>query len=211
MLNFNHGVCNQRAQKMSKNGSDHTDTLIRNLQLIAFLTRHYLEGCFQDETSNKPISFVHMNLLRILDTNPGKTVGDIAKFMDVSYPAATKTIDKLVRLGFLRRREDAGDRRIAHLHLTSSGKKIVERCVKQKRERVEIVIKAFGRENSERFNEQLNAFARQTVDAIPIQSKGCIHCGAFDPGTCFPKNVESSCGYLNGCKEIQDNAASRES
>ena len=66
---------------MDGNGKIEIDDFIRNLQLLAFLTRHYMEDRFIEEASEKPISFVHMNLLRILDSNPGQTVGDIAKFI----------------------------------------------------------------------------------------------------------------------------------
>ncbi len=179
------------------NGSSQTDSFIRNLQLMAFLTRHFLEGSYVDEVSDKPISFVHMNLLRILDKNPGKTVGDISKFMNVSYPAATKTIDKLVRLGFLRRREDSQDRRIAHLHLTPSGKKLVDKYINLKREQIDSVINQFGLDKAEQLNDHLSAFARKVVELNAIQPRGCIHCGAFDPGSCFPKKTEESCGYLD--------------
>ena len=133
---------------MPTNGKSGVDEFIRNLQLISHLTRHYIEGQWVDEASEKPLSFVHMNLLRILDEYPGQTVGDIAKYMHVSYPAATKTIDKLVRLGFLRRREDSKDRRIAHLHLTASGKKLVERYQELKRNQISSIMDSIGPEKS---------------------------------------------------------------
>ncbi len=181
---------------MKGNGSFETDSFIRNLQLLAFLTRHYIEERFVSEVSDKPISFVHMNLLRILEKHPGKTVGDIAKFMCVSYPAATKTIDKLVKLGFLRRREDSHDRRIAHLHLTQAGKRVVEKYSVMKRKAVEAVMNHFGMENAAKMNKQINLFARSVVDTLPIKSGVCMHCGAFDPEDCIATECDKKCGYL---------------
>jgi len=185
---------------MEGNGKLEVDEFIRNLQLLAFLTRHYLESQFVDEVAEKHFSFVHMNLLRILDTNPGLTVGDIAKFMSVSYPAATKTIDKLVRLGFLRRREDTHDRRIAHLHLTNSGKKMVDKYIDLKRDKILEVVDSFGRDSMRQLNTGMNQFARDVVDTIPIKSGVCIQCGAFSPDHCYPIEEEKKCGYLESTR-----------
>jgi len=185
---------------MNVNGETEVDDFIRNLQLIAFLTRHYLESRFVDDVTDKPISFVHMNLLRVLDSNPGQTVGDIAKFMNVSYPAATKTIDKLVRLGLLRRREDTHDRRIAHLHLTSSGKKMVDKYIDLKRVKMLEIIDKFGQDKMHGLRTSMNQFAREIVDTIPIKAGICMQCGAFSPDHCYPTEEEKKCGYLESTR-----------
>ncbi len=186
---------------MTTNGQLNVDEFIRNLQLLAFLTRHYVEGRFITDATEKPISFVHMNLLRILDQHPGRTVGDVAKYMNVSYPAATKTIDKLVKFGLLRRREDTQDRRIAHLHLTPAGKAMVEKYIVLKRDQIETVLDKFGLENAEQLNDHMHKFARNVVELIPIRAGVCMHCGAFDPEDCTPSVDEKSCGYLDNADE----------
>ncbi len=186
---------------MDGNGSYEIDEFVRNLQLLAFLTRHYIEARFVDDVTDKPISFVHINLLRILDEHPGRTVGDIARFMNVSYPAATKTVDKLVRLGLLRRREDPNDRRIAHLHLTSTGKRLVEKYAQLKREQIQQVINSFGKDRAIALGEQMRLFARHVVDSVPVRAGICLHCGAFDPKDCYTTESEKKCGYLESVSE----------
>jgi len=179
------------------NGELQVDEFTRNLQLIAFLTRHYIEGEFVAEATHKPISFVHMNLLRILGQNPGRTVGDVARFMNVSYPAATKTIDKLVRLRLVRRREDARDRRVAHLHLTSAGRRMVDKYIRVKREQIEGIIGRFGAAQASELNGHMQKFARCVVETIPIRAGVCLQCGAFSPEDCSPTVSEKTCGYLD--------------
>jgi DNA-binding MarR family transcriptional regulator len=186
---------------MNGNGKFEVDEFIRNLQLLSFLTHHYVEGRFISEATDKPLSFVHMNLLRILDQHPGRTVGDIARYMNVSYPAATKTIDKLVRLGLLRRREDTHDRRIAHLHLTPSGRNLVDKYVDLKRVQMEQIIDKFGLEKANELNRQMHNFAQNIVDLIPIKAGICIHCGAFSPEDCVATESEKTCGYLDASRK----------
>lgn len=182
---------------MSTDGSLDIDEFVRNLHLFTFLARHSMEGKFVQESTDKQISFVQMNLMRILEQHPGQTVGDIAKFMNVSYPAATKTIDKLVRLGFLRRREDSHDRRIAHLHLTPAGRKTVEKYSELTREQLRLALERFGMERARLLNEHLFRFARAVVDVIPISGGVCMQCGAFDPNECYSPERGKSCGYLD--------------
>jgi DNA-binding MarR family transcriptional regulator len=182
---------------MTGNGTAEIDTFIRKLQLLAFLTRQYIEDRFIEEATEKPLSFAHMNLLRILDISPGKTVGDIAGYMNVSYPAATKTIDKLVRLGLLKRREDPKDRRIAHLHLTSTGKRMVDKYSLLQREQILKVIGLFGGDDMDELNRYIGFFARAIVDTSPLRKDTCIHCGAFNPEDCIVKGNGKSCGYLD--------------
>jgi DNA-binding MarR family transcriptional regulator len=182
---------------MDGNGRLEIDEFTRNLQLIAFLTRHYIEGEFVAEATGKPISFVHMNLLRILGQNPGRTVGDVARFMNVSYPAATKTIDKLVRLRLVRRREDARDRRVAHLHLTSAGRRMVNKYINVMRGQIEGIVDRFGIAEACELSGHMRKFARCVVEMIPIKAGVCMQCGAFSPEDCSPTVSEKTCGYLD--------------
>lgn len=188
---------------MKSNGNLVIDEFIGHLQLMAFLTRHYIESRFIEEATERPLSYVHMNLLRILDNHPGETVGDIARYMKVSYPAATKTIDKLVRFGLLKRREDSYDRRIAHLHLTSSGKKIVEKYYNLKNAEIEKVISDLGIENAKVLNRQMHEFSQALVNSAPITKAICMQCGTYDPDICMVKTDGKSCGYLDSVKESE--------
>jgi DNA-binding MarR family transcriptional regulator len=180
----------------SRNSFD-IDDFIQNLHLFTYLTRHNMEGRFVQFATEKQVSFVQMNLMRVLQQHPGQNVGDVARFMNVSYPAATKTIDKLVRLGFVKRREDSLDRRIAHLHLTPSGKKAVEKYLQHKSEMVRKVLGVYGEEKARQLSAHLFDFSRAVVDVIPIRGGVCMQCGAFDPAHCHAAEPEKSCGVLD--------------
>jgi DNA-binding MarR family transcriptional regulator len=180
---------------MSTNGSVKADEFVANLHLFTFLTRHNMEEKFVDQVSEKQISFIQMNLLRVLGRYPGQKVGDVAKFMDVSYPAATKTVDKLVRLNLLRRKEDTKDRRIAHLFLTANGQKVVDKYNCYKEEQIGKVIEKFHAEVINELNEKLLDLSRAIVDELKVSSDDCMQCGVFDPMFCHASGKDE-CGYL---------------
>jgi DNA-binding MarR family transcriptional regulator len=52
---------------------------------------------------------------------------DIAKVLQVSLPAATGIVNRLVTLGMLKRVYDSGDRRVIFIEVTASGKKCLEK------------------------------------------------------------------------------------
>ena len=180
---------------MSTNGSVSADELVANLHLFSYLTRYNMEEKFVDEVSDRKVSFVQMNLMRVLSLHPGQTIGDVARFMNVSYPAATKTIDKLVRLGYLRRKEDSKDRRIAHLLLTPHGQKMVDKYTSFKEERIKKVVDRFRDEIIKELNDRILDLSRALVDELKVSSSNCMHCGAFDPSFCHAAGKDE-CGYL---------------
>ena len=180
----------------TSNGRIDTADFIRNLHVFNFLTRHNLESLFLHQATKKSISFVQMNLLRVLAQHPGQTVGNIARFMNVSYPAATKTIDKLVRLGFLKRKEDPHDRRIAHLFLTPSGQRSVDKYDQHKSDQINLVLERLGPQRAAEFNRQIHEFAAILVDVTPPAERPCIQCGAFDPEDCYDPEQDEFCNYL---------------
>jgi DNA-binding MarR family transcriptional regulator len=55
------------------------------------------------------------------------SVKELSERLGLSLPATSRTVDGLLRRGFLSRTEDTEDRRIKRLRLTDAGRDIVER------------------------------------------------------------------------------------
>src|SRR4051794_1013839 len=55
------------------------------------------------------------------------SVKDLSERLGLSLPATSRTVDGLLRRGFLSRTEDTEDRRIKRLRLTDAGRGVVER------------------------------------------------------------------------------------
>lgn len=62
------------------------------------------------------------------------TIGFIAQTMGTGLPAASTNVDRLVNLGWVTRAEDPADRRRAIVALTPSGREIVERVWRLRRD-----------------------------------------------------------------------------
>jgi DNA-binding MarR family transcriptional regulator len=55
------------------------------------------------------------------------TLKEAADLVLISLPAASRTVDDLVRRGFVERHEDADDRRMKRVHLTDAGRAVIRR------------------------------------------------------------------------------------
>ena len=64
---------------------------------------------------------------------------DIAHALDISLPAATGLISRLVRMGMVERVYDTKDRRVIYVNLTSKGKKMVAQVKSQRQKKIEHV------------------------------------------------------------------------
>lgn len=72
-------------------------------------------------------TMLQMATLQILrDSGDGTvTVSDIARAIRLSKSSATQLIDRLVKAGFVSRREDTADRRVIRLSITGDGERHV--------------------------------------------------------------------------------------
>jgi len=71
------------------------------------------------------ISVPQFRSLRFLERNPGGSPSDVAEWMGLTLPAASRLIDGLVENGLLTREGSSVDRRRIHLRLTARGRDLV--------------------------------------------------------------------------------------
>ena len=112
-----------------------SEELLKLLPLI-------LRGAFRtqkDELGMGRISIAQFLALDLLDKSDSLMMKDIAKAMNVSLPATSGLINRLVTMKFVKRIYDEKDRRIIRIVLTSKGKEIVERVRAQRKKIVEAI------------------------------------------------------------------------
>jgi len=72
------------------------------------------------------ITGVQLMTLHFVKHNDNCKTSDIANFLSVSPPDATRIVETLVKKGFVERINDEKDRRIIRLRTTENGKKVFE-------------------------------------------------------------------------------------
>jgi DNA-binding MarR family transcriptional regulator len=115
--------------------------------------------------------------LRFLKRHEDCLVGDLANGLAVSYPAASKLMDRLINRGLSQRRDDETDRRNTRLRVTIKGRRVLE-TIEEKRQREIAQIFLRLEEEEQRFLTQgLKRFLEAALSDEAIINKICLHCG----------------------------------
>ena len=118
-----------------------------------------------------------LRALRFLKQHEDCLVGDLANGLAISYPAASKLINRLINRGLTQRRDDEVDRRNTRLRVTLKGGRVLE-TIEEKRGREIAQIFLRLEEDEQRFLTQgLKRFLEAALSDEAIIDKVCLHCG----------------------------------
>ena len=94
---------------------------------------------------------IHHRLLYVAVKKPGKSVGDILKFLRVTNQNIHRPLGDLVRLGYVEQRTSVSDRRKRELHATQEGIDMFEFLVQRQYDRVQSVYDTVGPDSLREF------------------------------------------------------------
>ena len=84
------------------------------------------------------LSMTHVKALGILaDCGAELSVKEVSEELGLSLPGASRTIDSLLRRGYLERREDDADRRMKRIGITATGRDVARRILEARLEGLE--------------------------------------------------------------------------
>jgi DNA-binding MarR family transcriptional regulator len=76
------------------------------------------------------LSMSHIKALQVLaDCGCELSVKEVSERLGLSLPGASRTVDSLLRRGYLERREDEQDRRMKRIGITEAGREVARRIV----------------------------------------------------------------------------------
>lgn len=128
-------------------------------------------------------------------TNVG-TLSELAAFLGISTPAASKSVDKLVRRNLLARCGGEEDRRSIRVTLTEDGRRLLAAYDFARNERLKDLFSQFPPEELKRVAKLLDqisvAVVRQTAQAEEL----CLQCGIHFRETCLVRQIlHTNCSY----------------
>jgi DNA-binding MarR family transcriptional regulator len=110
-----------------------------------------------DELLKGKITLPQFLILNFLNEEGESKMTGIAHFLEVSTPAATGIVDRLVKYGYIARVFDPQDRRIIKIRLTPKGSFLVNKVNQQKRQST---IDVFGKISDKERNDYLKILMR---------------------------------------------------
>ena len=84
------------------------------------------------------LSMTHIKTLQVLsDCGCELSVKEVSEELGLSLPGGSRTVDALLRRGYLERREDDHDRRMKRIGVTDSGRDVARRIIEARLEGLE--------------------------------------------------------------------------
>jgi len=170
-------------------------SFLRYTHIFAATVRHSLQLKLLRDASPHPLTLPQLHILKLMCVDGKHQVGQMAGFLGVSAPAATKNIDKLERLGLLARSRSERDRRTTLLSVSPIGRELVERYERLETARVRAALAGFEPEVVDAFARLLERFSVSLIEQEPAGDGACLRCAAHIKAGCPVGVVRGGCPY----------------
>lgn len=177
------------------NGRDEVFRLLRYSHIFASVVREFLELQLLHEVSDEDLSLSQLHLLKLITLDGEHQMGQVAEFLGISPPAATKNIDKMERLGLVSRIPSTGDRRATLLQPSRQGRKLVSRYEALKEDRLAPVLEGFNKKELKQMADLLERFSLRLIHAQEPMSQICLRCSAYYDEHCPIPHLQNGCPY----------------
>ena len=180
-----------------KSAADNTDALLKALFCLCRAVDEVLDvQAIESAGGDHRLSPSKVRLMKLISHNGEQMIGQIARFLGVSDPAASQLSDALEHQRLVARRVNPRDRRSAFVRLTPVGKRAIAAVEKEQRNRLRGALKAAGRGSVKDWVTQLQTLARALGQADNSYEDFCLQCVAYKDTACLLGEAGEACSYL---------------
>ncbi|HUU85868.1 MAG TPA: MarR family winged helix-turn-helix transcriptional regulator [Phycisphaerae bacterium] len=178
------------------NGSgDSSYHFLRYSHIFASTVREVLEEKLLRKVSTDSLTLSQFHVVKLMALDGHRQVGEVAEFLGVSAPAASKNIDKLERLGLVVRSPSKGDRRATLLSVSRKGRRLVRRYEELRVARLSPALQTFEPEEIEQLTRLLERFSVSLLQVEPTEDTFCLRCGCYIEEGCSVGRIRGGCPY----------------
>ena len=181
-------------------------------RVFAKAVRDVIEGAVLQDVAGTKLTPPQLKLLYLVAHADSVTIGEAALFLGVSSPAASKTVEKLVRRRLLRRNDTQNDRRSSNLSLTESGRRLLQTYEEARNQKATEIFSQYSpdvlRQTAELLDHLACGIASQRSDSY--QNEACMQCEIYYRQDCrFGKFGARKCFYQLHRKDQRDQPAAQ--
>jgi len=169
--------------------------LLRQTHIFASTVREVLEVKLLREVSAASLTLPQLQLLKLMARDGTHQLTEVARFLGVSPPAATKNIDKLVGMGLVLRERSPGDRRATLLSASPEGRHLVEEYERRKAALVRPVLERFRPEELAQLTSLMERFAISLLESETPEAGFCARCCGYVEAGCPVEWLLGDCAF----------------
>jgi len=102
------------------------------------------------------LTISHMVILELLVKRKSSNMSELSKSLNLTMPAATAIIDKMIELGLVKRDRPAEDRRIVDISLTKKGSDSAKKVIKSRHDIIKEVFSVMTEQEKKQYLLLLN-------------------------------------------------------
>ncbi len=174
-------------------------TLDRDIGLFVAIIRELLSQGLVEEVCDDQITAGQVRCLCFIWAHDKVTVGDIARGMGISYPAATKLITRLVEKGLVARNHDLKDRRNIYIEITPAGTELTAKVKPEKIRRLGLLLDKLAPDDLHSLRRGIEAFLTAAVTDDELFQQICLNCGKEHAEDCVLASIK--------CRKFTENLA----
>jgi DNA-binding MarR family transcriptional regulator len=159
--------------------------------IFAVALGNVLEADILREVVGAQLTSAQIRVLKLIARGQTRSVGDVAKLLGVSNPAASQTVDRLVRRKLVRRTERETDRRANELELTAAASRILAEYEDERGRRLEQVFREVPLEDLRKTALLLDQVAASIVTHSVNPEEVCLHCEVYLQERCPLREVSN--------------------
>ena len=170
--------------------------LLGSAHVFASALTQVLEPKLVGQLSEIQLTPTQMKVMQLVARTETLCVRDVAVFLDVSNAAASKTVDKLVRGGWLQRIEAKPDRRATELFLTSAGRKLLKAYDSARLRSMSSICRTMRNNEILSLAKCLDSLSARIVNHVVRSEDICLQCGIHLRERCVIREESGAvCAY----------------
>lgn len=149
---------------MAEKSRSQTDSEPKRRGSTAFLlaqTGAHAAAQFGERLKSLRLARPHAGILRLIALTPGLSQQELARRLAILPSQLVALLDELEERSFIERRQDTTDRRTYALHLTTTGRNVLEQIGRIAREHDDAILAALNAHEREQLNALLGRIAAQ--------------------------------------------------
>ena len=172
--------------------------LLRDSHTFGSLVRSLLEERYLREAVGADVTFTQLSVLRMVAAAGRHHIGDVAHFLDVSYPAASKLVERMKTRKLLSGTPFPGDRRAETLEITPKGRSIIERYDRLKLAKLREALHAVPSAELEAACAGIEKLISLLLNGRDLAERACLRCDAHYTTACMIHEKGVECPYRRG-------------
>ncbi len=137
------------------------------------------------------------SILKILNTSGSFLGSELSKILNISRPAISKNIDKLVKLSLVDRKVLEEDRRTTEISLLKGGRDFVQGYEKVRLQKQKNALRSLSDREQTLLSELLSKYVRSCMDEEEMLDVICLQCNDVIMEECRLINHENRCRFFH--------------